>query len=73
VYDDELSELARSLLLAEGRTEDEIAREAPEKLKAVGQEFRSKMPGVGAQSVLNYRVGRYPIARLEKVRAPKRT
>jgi len=73
VYDDELSELDRSLLLAEGRTEDEIAREAPEKLKAVGQEFRSKMPSAGSQEVLNYRVCRYPLARLEKVRTPKQT
>lgn len=71
LYDYELEELGKSILLAEGRTEDEIAREGSEKLKAVGREFRSRMPSAESQKVLNCKVCRYPRARLEELRAPK--
>ncbi len=73
VYDDDLSELGKSRMRAEGKTEDEIADEVSEKLKAVGQEFRSRMPGTSFQGVLKYKVCRYPISRLEKICVPKRT
>ena len=52
VYDDDLSELGKSIMRAEGKTEDEIADEVSEKLKAVGQEFRSRMPGTSFQDLL---------------------